>query len=171
MSKKRSLVCDTTLLLYLGRIGQADLLLALFEPIVVPEVVLSELDMGRLVRRDTINPRQLNWITTVLVPQNDMDALPPNRLGVGERAVIAYARSHSGYLVGLDDHQARQLAERIGLTVVGTIGVLLKSKQAGLIPAIRPLLDTVQSEGFRLGLDLYQQVLRLAGEGWEGQDC
>lgn len=164
MSKKRSLVCDTTLLLYLGRIGQADLLPALFEPIVVPEVVVSELDMGRLVRRDSINPRRLNWITTVPVPQSDMDALPPNRLGIGERAVIAYARSHSAYLAGLDDHQARQLAERIGLTVVGTIGVLLKAKQASLIPAIRPPLDAVQSEGFRLGIDLYQDVLRLAGE-------
>jgi len=164
VSKKRSLVCDTTLLLYLGRIGQADLLPALFEPIVVPEVVVSELDMGRLVRRDSINPRRLNWITTVPVPQSDMDALPPNRLGIGERAVIAYARSHSAYLAGLDDHQARQLAERIGLTVVGTIGVLLKAKQASLIPAIRAPLDAVQSEGFRLGIDLYQDVLRLAGE-------
>jgi uncharacterized protein len=164
VSKKRSLVCDTTLLLYLGRIGQAYLLRALFESVVVPEVVLSELDMGRLLRRDTINPRQFNWITTSPVPQSDVDALPPNRLGVGERAVIAYARSHLGCLAGLDDHQARQLAERIGVSVVGTIGVLLKAKQASLIPAIQPLLDAVQSEGFRLGIDLYRDVLQLAGE-------
>ena len=162
---KRSLVCDTTLLLYLGRIGQARLLPALFEPVCVPEPVASELDVGRLMRRDTIDPRQLDWAAVVPVSQGDMDTLPPNRLGVGERAVIAYTRSHSGCIAGLDDRQARLLAERMGLTVVGTIGILLRAKQAGLIPAVQPLLDAVQSEGFRLGIDLYQEALRLAGEG------
>jgi len=161
---KRSLVCDTTLLLYLGRIGQVEVLPALFEPVCVPEPVASELDMGRLMRRDTTNPRQLDWATLVPVSQRDMDTLPPNRLGVGERAVIAYAQSHAGYLAGLDDRQARLLAERMGLTVVGTIGILLRAKQANLIPAVRSLLDAVQSEGFRLGIDLYQEALRLAGE-------
>lgn len=67
MSKKQPLICDTTLLLYLGRIAQVDLLPALFEPIVVPELVVSELDMGRLMRRDTLDPRPLDWITTEAV--------------------------------------------------------------------------------------------------------
>lgn len=54
---KRPVVCDTTVLLYLGRIGQIDLLPALFTPVYVPEPVLLELDMGRLLRGDTVNPR------------------------------------------------------------------------------------------------------------------
>ncbi|MCG2769460.1 MAG: DUF3368 domain-containing protein [Anaerolineae bacterium] len=166
---KHPLVCDTTLLLYLGRIGQAQLLPALFEPVCVPEPVASELDMGRLMRRDTINPRGLDWASLVPVSQRDMDSLPPNRLGVGERAVIAYVRSHPGYSAGLDDRQARLLAEIMGLTVVGTIGVLLRAKEADLIPTVRSLLDAVQSEGFRLGIDLYQATLRLAGEGGGGE--
>ena len=53
---KRAIVCDTTVLLYLGRIGQSDLLPALFSPVYVPEPVMLELDMGRLLRPDTINP-------------------------------------------------------------------------------------------------------------------
>lgn len=44
---KQPIVCDTTVLLYLGRIGQADLLSELFAPIYVPESVMLELDMGR----------------------------------------------------------------------------------------------------------------------------
>ena len=162
---KRSLVCDTSLLLYLGRIGQVQLLSALFEPVYVPEPVASELDVGRLMRRDTIDPRQLDWTTPVPVSQRDMDTLPPNRLGVGERAVVAHARSNPGCVTGLDDRQARLLAERMGLAVVGTVGILLRAKQANLISAVRPLLDAAQSEGFRLGTDLYQEALRLAGEG------
>lgn len=54
---KQAIVCDTTMLLYLGRIGQADLLSELFSPIYVPEPVMLELDMGRLLRSDTINNR------------------------------------------------------------------------------------------------------------------
>ena len=37
---------------------------------------------------------------------------------------------------------------RLGLSVIGTLGVLLKAKQAGLIPAVRPLLEMLQLEGF-----------------------
>jgi predicted nucleic acid-binding protein len=47
---KQAIVCDTTVLLYLGRIGQADLLAEPFTPIYVPEPVMLELDMGRLLR-------------------------------------------------------------------------------------------------------------------------
>ncbi len=161
---KRPLVCDTTLLLYLDRIGQLRLLRGLFEPVCVPEPVQLELDMGRLLRPETVNPAQLDWITSVSVAQDELVALPPNRLGRGERAVIAYAWSHKGYWVGLDDHQARTLAERLGLKVVGVIGVLIRAKRAGLIPAVQPHLDALQAAGFRFAYELYQEAVRLAGE-------
>lgn len=161
---KRAIVCDTTLPLYLGRIGRARLLPALFEAVYIPESIATELDMGRLIRHDTIDPRELDWTTIVSVPEGDVDALPPNRLGTGERAVIAYARSHPDCWAGLDDRQARELAEDLGLDVAGTIGVLLRAKKADLISAVRPLLDALHSEGFRMGSDLYRESLRLAGE-------
>jgi predicted nucleic acid-binding protein len=104
-------VCDTTIPLYLGRIGQIDLLPSLFAPVYVPEQVKLELAMGRLLRPDTIDPRSLDWVELVSVPQVLIDSLPPNRLGAGERAVIAYANTHRGCVAGLDDLRARQLAE------------------------------------------------------------
>jgi predicted nucleic acid-binding protein len=161
---KHPVVCDTTVLLYLGRIGQIDLLPALFTSVCVPEPVVLELDMGRLLRRDTVNPRDFAWATLVSVSQTMIDGLPSNRLGAGERAVIAYAHAHHGHIAGLDDLQARQLAESLGLTVVGTLGILLHAKRASLIPTVRPLADAVIVQGFRLAPELYQDVLRLAGE-------
>ena len=122
---RHAIVCDTTLLLYLGRIERANLLPALFAPVYVPEAVLLELDMGRLIRRDTIEPRELDWVETVHVSQALMDQLPANRLGTGERAVIAYTHAHHIDLAGLDDLRARQLAEELDLGVVGTLGVVL----------------------------------------------
>jgi uncharacterized protein len=161
---KQPLVCDTTIPLYLGRIGQIDLLPALFASVYIPEQVCLELDMGRVLRPDTVDPRSLVWIELVPVPQALIDSLPPNRLGTGERAVIAYVQGHRGYVAGMDDLRARQLAEAIGLKVTGTLGILLRAKQAGLIPAVKPLVDDVTSQGFRLSPDLHRDVLGLAGE-------
>ena len=164
MVSKCPLVCDTTVLLYLGRINQTDLLPALFTPIYVPEPVMLELDMGRLLRPDTVNPRDLAWATPIAVPQDAIAALPPNRLGMGERAVIAHAQVHQICAVGLDDLQARRLAEGLGLMVVGTPGILLRAKRTGLLSTVRPLIDAVVAQGFHLGSDLYEDILSLAGE-------
>lgn len=94
-------MCDTTVLLYLGRIDQAQLLPALFEPIYVPEAVVTELAMGRFLRPDTIDARTLAWAMIVSAAEKDIEDLPPNRLGVGERAVIAYARHRLSCWAGL----------------------------------------------------------------------
>ena len=51
---ERPIVCDTTVLLYPGRVGLLDVLPALFASVCVPEQVLLELDMGRLSRSDTV---------------------------------------------------------------------------------------------------------------------
>lgn len=161
---KQSLVCDTSLLLYLGRIENQNLLPSLFEKIYVTEQVVLELDAGRLIRDDTINPRLIDWATLVSVSRNEIDALPFNRLGIGEQSVIAYASIHTNCVAGLDDRQARVLAEQLGLKVVGMVGILLKAKRAGLISSVRPLLDAAQAQGFRMDKELYQEAVTLAGE-------
>lgn len=72
---KIPLVSNTTLLLYLGRLGHAQLLPALFAPIYIPEQVVLELDAGRLLRPDTINPRELEWATIIQVRDEEIGAL------------------------------------------------------------------------------------------------
>jgi predicted nucleic acid-binding protein len=52
----------------------------------------------------------------------------------------------------------------LGLTVVGTLGVLLRARQAGLILSVRPLVDALVVQGFHIDPSLYQEVLALAGE-------
>lgn len=64
---KASLVSDTSLLLYLGRIRQLHLLPSLFARVYIPQQVVLELDAGRLLRSDTVNPRHLEWATIVEV--------------------------------------------------------------------------------------------------------
>jgi uncharacterized protein len=160
----RVLCCDTSILLYLGRIGQLSLLPSLFGALVMPGQVALELDMGRLLQPSIIDPRQFDWISVVNMPEDEIASLPPNRLGAGERSVIAYARRHAGCVAGLDDRLARLLAEELGLEVIGLVGLLLNSKKIGLIPFIQPKLDQLLAVGFRLNDAVYREALTLAGE-------
>lgn len=161
---KTPLICNTSPLLYLGRIGHLHVVSSLFEPVYVPEQVALELDAGRLLRRDTVDPRQFAGTRLVTIPQVEIDALPSNWLGLGEQAVIAYARKHPDVTAALDDLQARLLAQSLGLVVVGIVGILLRAKQAGLVSAVSPLLESLHQEGFHLHANLYAEALRLAKE-------
>lgn len=161
---KPPLVCDTSLLLYLGRIGYAELIPAFFEPVYVPNAVILELDMGRSYREDTINPHHFNWVAPVDIPDESIKKLPPNHLGTGERSVITYAIHHTGCWAGLDDGQARSLAKSFDVRCIGLVGILLKGKRYQHISAVRVLLDKARNEGFWLTSEVYTEALRLAGE-------
>ena len=78
--------------------------------------------------------------------------------------------SHLGTIgAGLltDDQDARLHAESLQLTVVGTLGVLIRSKHAGLVPAVAPLIDHLRASGQRFGRTVVAQALAAAGEAPE----
>lgn len=162
--RNKLVVCDTPCLLYLGRIGRLELLHALFERVAVPSQVALELDMGRFWRADTADPRKLEWVRLVEVSPAEIEKLPANRLGEGERAVIAYARSQKDHLTCLDDRMARSFAEDLGLRVIGIVGILIVAKREGLIEKVATVLEHLKHEGFRLGEDVISKALQLAGE-------
>ncbi len=51
-----------------------------------------------------------------------------------------------------------------GLTVTGTVGVLLRAKQKGLIPLLAPLLTDLKHARFRISDQVIRDALELAGE-------
>ncbi|MGV8039344.1 MAG: DUF3368 domain-containing protein [Thermoanaerobaculaceae bacterium] len=50
------------------------------------------------------------------------------------------------------------------IRTTGTLGILLKCKQNGLVAAVRPLIDELDRLGFRLATHTRRSVLKLAGE-------
>jgi hypothetical protein len=79
MTPGSPLVSNTSPPLYLGRIGQVELLPQLFSQVYVPEQVTWELDAGRLIRSDTPDPRQFPWVTLVSVTDAIIATLPASR--------------------------------------------------------------------------------------------
>jgi predicted nucleic acid-binding protein len=84
----------------------------------------------------------------------------------GEAESIALALELDATLLLLDEKEGRHIAERLGLHVVGVVGVLLEAKTKGVIDRMRPHLDALrQTAGFFLSESVYQRALVLANEG------
>ena len=86
-------------------------------------------------------------------------------LDAGESEALVLAVELSAELILMDDRVGREAARRMCLRMVGTIGVLQRAKKAGLISAIRPLIeDIIDRLGFFLARELVDSVLKQEGE-------
>ena len=64
----------------------------------------------------------------------------------------------------VDELLGRQEARKQGLNIIGTLGILLKAKEERIIDEVTSRIDILVDKGFWIARDLYDQVLKLAGE-------
>ena len=149
-------VSNSSPLIALAAIDRLDLLPALFQSIVIPPAVAHE------IRRSV--PLPAAWLR-VRTREGPLPATVLRRsLADGEREAIALALEAPPDGIILDDLPARRVAYAAGLNVIGTLGVLLGAKRAGLLPVIRPELDGLVRTSFFLSPQLYTELLQAAGE-------
>jgi predicted nucleic acid-binding protein len=82
----------------------------------------------------------------------------------GEASAIALAKETPDSTIILDDYKARKVAEKLGLHITGTIGVIIEAKLNGIISSIKPYLAKLNQTDFRVSAELEQQALQQAGE-------
>ncbi len=148
---KEPVVLDSTCLIGLDHIGRLDLLPALFEPILAPPEVEQEFGSAP------------DWLRIEAPAQRDLVRALSVTVDGGEAAAIALAAEQQMRIV-LDDRRARDVAFRMNLKVIGTVGILVRAKRLGLFPWLKPILTELMEKGFRLSEDLRKEALRLAGE-------
>ena len=86
-------------------------------------------------------------------------------LDAGEAEAIALASEIGAGLLLMDESDGRAEARSLGLQVTGTLGVLLRARQVGMLPALKPVLDAlIQKHSFRLSRSFYEQALRQVDE-------
>ena len=145
-------VSNSTCLIGLERIQRLDLLPQVFSPILIPPAVESEVGISAL------------WLI-VQTPQNTSTLTVLNtQLDPGESEAIALALESNDPFLILDDLKARRLANQLGLKVIGTVGMLLRGKQQGVLTEIKPVLTALLAADFRISTALVQRALQLAGE-------
>ena len=157
-------VADSGPLIALAGAGCLGLLHSLFQRVVVPRAVLAEILAPPSGRPGAAAILAADWIE-IADPTGAPDPLLSASLDSGEAAVIALARTISGAVVLLDERRGRQIASTAyRLQVVGTVGVLVRAKRAGLLPAVGPVLDAILRNGYFLSERLVQQALAAARE-------
>jgi len=142
-------------------VGLLDLLPRLYHTIWIADTVQVEYATKAAATDPDLTT--LPWLMVQPVTIDPTLAAIP-RLGSGEAATITLAQTSQARLVILDDRRARRIAGERGLAVVGTLGILLAAKQTRLIPAVRPVIDTMISQGRHISDTLRAQVLQAAGE-------
>jgi predicted nucleic acid-binding protein len=149
-------VADSSPLLYLVLIEQAGLLPALFGEIVIPDEVARELahDNAPQRIREFLAARPA-WLS-VRTPRS---LTPIPGIDPGEQAAISLAEELGADLLLIDDLDGRRAAQRRGIPVTGTLGVLDRAADRGLVD-IRRALDDLQTTTMHLSQSLVQSLVK-----------
>jgi len=152
---------NTTPFIALASIHQLDLLPKLFGKIHVAEAVIEECAVGGTIPLPDLHT--VEWITPV--PDEKETELPMLfDLDKGEKQTILLARKHSADLVLIDERIGRQVAEYVGLTLTGTLGILIKAKCLGYIPSFTHTVQEMQRQGIRYNNNLVEKLAKHIGE-------
>ncbi len=153
-------VADSSPLIYLSRVGVLELLATAFGEVVVPGAVWAELVDARPDAVGVTALRSAAWLRV------DRRSLPDITLGLdpGETAAILLAEELRADLLLIDERAGRAVAEERGLVVRGTLGVLVQARERGALAALRPVLEALVDQGFRISPTLITEALRRVGE-------
>jgi len=66
--------------------------------------------------------------------------------------------------VAIDEWKGRRVALASGVKVVGSLGLLAKAKQLGIIHTISPYIEKAQNQGIRYDNKLVNSILEHVGE-------
>ncbi|NMG83149.1 MAG: DUF3368 domain-containing protein [Methanosarcinales archaeon] len=157
-------VCNSSPLIHLAKVGKLELLKGYFTEISIPEAVYRECVIDGKDREDAKRIENAAWIRVVDIKNIDLKKAFNTVLDEGESEAIVLALQESADLILLDDYEARELARTYGLKVTGTIGLLIKAKYEGDISSIDEMLKKLRRTGFWLSDDLYTKILRDEGE-------
>jgi predicted nucleic acid-binding protein len=157
------IVSDASPIIALAICGNLDLLDKLFDQVCIPRAVFNELTVPNKPKAREIT----EWAGQRVVPVKDtatVSALSLN-LDPGESEALSLYWEIAADFLLIDEKRGRTIAIRNGIKTVGTVGILLSARQNGLISAVKPSLDILIRNDFRISEILYRQILERAGEG------
>ena len=159
----RAIVINTTPLIALVAAGCLDALPLLYQRVIVQMEVVDEIHAGGKKGFGAAEIAAARFLEIQTTP-----ALIPlylvNALDRGEAAVIATALDQHIPLVCIDETVGRRVARLAGLTLTGSLGVLIKAKQHGYPVIVSDAIDRMRDQGIWLSQEVATAALALAKE-------
>ena len=149
----KAIISDTSCLILLDNIGELEILQKLFGTIITPSLVAIEFGQS-------LPP----WIEIQEPADKNYQSIIEASIDKGEASAIALAIELEDCLLIIDDLKGRKFASQIGLTIIGTIGVIVDAKLSGIIPSVKPILAKIKLTNFRITEQLETIILRKSGE-------
>lgn len=153
-------ITNTSPLLLLAKIRRLDLLRQLFDEILIAGAVYEEINAKLARETKEINVLIQTKVIYLREARTDIVKNLPVDLGKGERETIALAIETNADLVVMDDQEGRRLARSQGLSITGTIGVLIEARERKLISSIRQEMDHLIEAGMWLDEGFYHRILQ-----------
>jgi predicted nucleic acid-binding protein len=146
-------ITDTSCLIALTKINILRLLPELYKRIIITEEIYAE--FGEPLPE---------WIEVMQVSNKNYQKMLEIRLDKGEASAIALAMELKDVLLVIDDLKGRKEDENLGLKITGTLGVLFRAKQVGLLTTLKPYLEQLQAADFRVAPNVLEKILKDSGE-------
>ncbi len=155
-------IADAGPLIAFARLHQISLLPQVFGRVLVTDIVFAEC-AGR-----SDFPESALIHEAVTMKQLELCAAPDfsafaQKIDAGEASAIAVAIDF-GCGVLMDDRAGRRMAANAGVSVIGTVGVLILAKRKGLVQLVMPLLECLAASGYFLGEEIIAAALTASGE-------
>jgi predicted nucleic acid-binding protein len=156
-------VVNASPLIFLSHAGRIDLLQIEGPDVCVPGAVAKEIH-HRGAHDPTVRIlKSTSWLHEVELVQPASKVLAW-KLGLGETAVLSWALNNPGSVAIVDDLAARRCAEVLEIPFIGTLGLVLRAKRQGVLPAARPVVEELLAVGMYLSEKIIDQALALIGE-------
>jgi len=146
-------ISDTSCLIILDKIGELDLLRKVYITVLTTPEVHHEF-YGELP----------DWILIESAKDKKYQEFLETQVDLGEASAIALAKENDSPLLLLDDLKARKLASKLNLKFTGTLGVINKAKQMGVLEKVKPIIEKLQATNFRISENILNEFLLLNHE-------
>ena len=163
MPKTDRIVINTAPLISLvAALGNLNIIQSLYNQVLVPFEVCQEIRAGGTSGFGVAEFETANWLQKCQTPLNVSPVLL-NSLDLGEAAVIQLAINENIQTVCIDEAAGRRIARLSGLSITGSIGILLRAKKEGYPVCVQQVIDRMLDRGIRLSTSVITFALEQAG--------
>lgn len=159
----RKIIVNSTPLIALAKVNKLEILKGMYEHIIIPGAVYREVTEKDDVAAQRIEAAR-EWIEVRKVDSNLDRRMYKAKLHDGEVEVMLLAQEIGADAVVIDDGAARKTAEYLGLPLTGTLGVMIKAKQRGLLEAVMPVVQQMEQNGIFFSRELKERIRKLSKE-------
>lgn len=156
-------IADTTPIITLIKLNRLDLLEKLFGSVIIPSAVYDELTANQRFANESRIVRECNYLKrrNVIDRQSIKFLREIVGLDAGESEAIALSDEQSANLLIIDERKGRKAAQKLGLKITGTIGILIQAFDGNLISKseIISCVEKFRESDIRIGENLIEFVL------------